>query len=74
MCHGKELKGDGPAISMFQVKPPNLSTSEARARLTDGEIFYKVTVGKSPMPAMGSRLSEEERWKLVLYVRSLQAK
>jgi mono/diheme cytochrome c family protein len=74
MCHGKELKGDGPAVAMFQVKPPDLSTAEARARLTDGEIFYKMSEGKSPMPAMKAKLSEEERWKVVLYVRSLQAK
>lgn len=74
MCHGKEMKGDGPAAPMFQIQPPDLSTSEARARLTDGEIFYKISVGKTPMPPMGAKLTEEERWKLVLYVRTLQAK
>ncbi len=59
MCHGEGLEGDGPGVAMFREQPPDLSTSEARARLTDGEIFYKMTVGKPPMPAMASRLTEE---------------
>ena len=74
MCHGQALKGNGPAAHLFPTQPPDLSTSEARARLTEGEIFYKMTVGKNPMPAMKTRLSEEERWKLTHYFRSLQAK
>jgi len=73
MCHGAALKGDGPGAAMFRVQPPDLSTREARERLTDGEIFYKITEGKKPMPSMKSRLTEEERWKLIHYVRSLQA-
>ena len=73
MCHGESFKGDGPAVAMFQRKPPDLSTHEARERLTDGEIFYKISVGKNPMPAMKSKLTEDERWKVVHYVRSLQA-
>ena len=73
MCHGKSFEGDGPAVAMFQKKPPDLSSQEARERLTDGEIFYKITVGKSPMPSMESKLSEDERWKVVHYVRSLQS-
>ena len=73
MCHGEAFKGDGPAVLMFDVQPPDLSTSEDRARLTDGEIFYKMTVGKPPMPAMKSRLTEEERWKVVHFLRTLQS-
>lgn len=73
LCHGKAFKGDGSAVAMFQKKPPDLSTKAARERLTDGEIFYKMTVGNNPMPAMKTKLSEEERWQVVLYVRSLQA-
>lgn len=73
MCHGEQFEGDGPAAAMFQKAPPDLSTKEARERLTDGEIFYKITVGKSPMPPMEAKLSKEERWQLVHFVRTLQA-
>ena len=73
LCHGEFFRGDGSAAAMFQKKPPDLSKREARERLTDGEIFYKITVGKKPMPSMKTKLSEEERWQIVHYVRSLQA-
>ena len=73
LCHGEAFKGDGSGVAMFAKKPPDLSTSDARKRLTDGEIFYKMTVGKNPMPSMEGRLSEEQRWKVVVYVRTLQA-
>jgi len=72
LCHGETFEGDGPAVMMFDKKPPDLSTRDARQRLTDGEIFYKITVGRKPMPAMESKLSEEQRWQLVHYVRTLQ--
>ncbi len=73
LCHGESFQGDGSAAAMFEKQPPDLSTREARERLTDGEIFYKMTVGKKPMPSMKTKLSEEERWQVVHYVRSLQA-
>ena len=73
MCHGEQLRGDGPAAAMFQKAPPDLSTAEARERMTDGEIFFKITVGKRPMPAMEAKLSEVKRWEVVHYVRTLQA-
>ncbi|MFQ5791921.1 MAG: c-type cytochrome [Acidobacteriota bacterium] len=74
MCHGESAKGDGPATQFVKPAPPDISTAEARARMTDGEIFYKITVGKKPMPAMNKKLTEEERWKVIHYLRSLQAK
>ena len=40
--------------------------------MTDGEIFYKITVGKRPMRGMERKLSEDQRWSLVIFVRSLQ--
>jgi mono/diheme cytochrome c family protein len=72
MCHGETAKGDGPATKFMKPAPPDISTGEAKARMTDGEIFYKITTGKRPMPQMDKKLSETERWQVVLYVRSLQ--
>ena len=72
MCHGEGLKGDGPATQFIKPAPRDISSPEAKARMTDGEIFYKITVGKRPMPPMNRKLSEEERWKVVHYVRTLQ--
>jgi mono/diheme cytochrome c family protein len=39
--------------------------------MTDGEIFWKITTGKGPMPAYGKEFTQKERWDLVNYIRSL---
>ncbi len=39
--------------------------------MTDGEIFWKITTGKPPMPSYREELTEKERWDLVNYLRSL---
>ncbi len=73
MCHGESGKGDGPATTMIKPAPPDVSTAEARERLTDGEMFYKISEGRRPMPAQKGKISDEDIWALVHYVRSLQA-
>ena len=78
MCHGAAGQGDG-AVADFLVKwkygsPPDL-TQDATQNRTDGDIFRIITFtllpGRSPMPEFGKLLSEEERWTLVHFVRSL---
>ena len=71
-CHGDTGKGDGRATRFIRPAPADISTAEARDRMTDGEMFYKITEGKKPMPGMARTLEEEERWQVVLYLRTLQ--
>ena len=71
-CHGDAGKGDGKATRFIRPAPADISTMEARDRMTDGEMFYKITEGKKPMPGMARTLSEEERWQVVHYLRTLQ--
>ena len=73
MCHGDIGKGDGAATQFIKPAPHDITTAEVRDANTDGDIFYKITTGKRPMPAMQRKLSEEERWQVVLFVRKLQA-
>jgi len=73
MCHGESGKGDGPATQYVKPAPADITTAEAQGRMTDGEIFYKITVGKRPMPAMNRKMDETERWQVVHYVRTLRA-
>jgi hypothetical protein len=40
------------------------------AKVTDGEIFYQITEGRRPMPSFKNRLTQDQRWQLVLLVRS----
>ena len=72
MCHGDEGKGDGPATKFIKPAPLDMSTADAKARMSDGEIFYKVTNGKTPMPPTERKMSETERWQVVHYLRTLQ--
>jgi len=72
-CHGHQGKGDGP--SGDEEHPPADLTDPARAEANpDGVVFYKVWNGrKSPrMPAFKSRLSKEEAWAVVAYVKTLR--
>ena len=73
MCHGEAGKGDGPATQFIKPAPPDMTTAEARERMSDGEIFFKITNGKKPMPGMSKKMTETERWQVVNYVRTLQA-
>lgn len=71
-CHGDTGKGDGKATRFIKPAPADISTTEARDRMTDGEMFYKITEGKKPMPGMARTLNDEERWQVVHYLRTLQ--
>jgi mono/diheme cytochrome c family protein len=69
-CHGKSGKGDGPDAADLGIHPAKLSDPRIQEE-TDGELFWKVTVGKKPMPNYGTRLSPTDRWNVINYLRSL---
>jgi mono/diheme cytochrome c family protein len=75
-CHGAEGKGDGPVAGppfgtgpFGLVLPIGGPTSLARA-LTDGHIYTTISLGRGRMPSY-SRISPEDRWNVVNYVREL---
>jgi mono/diheme cytochrome c family protein len=69
-CHGELGKGDGPEAMMHSPAPADLTDAGHMNAITDGEIFYQISEGRKPMPSFKKRLTEEERWGLVLLVRS----
>ena len=69
-CHGAGARGDGPVAAKF-IPPPNLLTEGYRNR-GDGFFFAVITSGGPLMPAQGPALDPEERWAIILYLRSLQ--
>lgn len=73
-CHGAEGKGNGPAVEFIETRPRDLTAPEITRQATDGEIFWKITEGRKPMPPFKKKLSDDERWKLVHYVRELGRK
>jgi mono/diheme cytochrome c family protein len=69
-CHGSTGKGDGHDASLYDPRPTNFSDAKYMNSITDGELFYKLTEGRKPMPSFKKRLSEEQRWQMVLLIRS----
>jgi mono/diheme cytochrome c family protein len=72
-CHGDTGKGDGSDAMMYDPSPSDLTEPKHMNHLTDGEIFYQITQGRKPMPSFRKKLSEDQRWQLVLLVRSFAA-
>jgi mono/diheme cytochrome c family protein len=77
-CHGPAGKGDGPVAGTLErngvsVRPGNLADPKLWQE-SDGALFWKITEGNSPMPSWGQALTEEQRWDLVNYVRTLAPK
>jgi mono/diheme cytochrome c family protein len=70
-CHGQSGRGDGPGAAALEKKPADL-TKKVRTQ-TDGELFWKISEGKSPMVSWKS-LSETQRWELVNYIKTLAGK
>lgn len=77
-CHGTSGRGDGPAAYLLYPRPRDFTA--ARYRLvstwegvpTDDDLYRTISRGipGSAMPSW-SQLSEEQRWGLVYYVKSL---
>ena len=67
-CHGKTGQGDGTLVE--RDKFPPIPTKFAPALdLAEGKMFHSITYGKGLMGAHASQLNQEERWKLVHYIR-----
>ncbi len=69
-CHGNSGKGDGPAGKYLGKPLPDFTGAEFQDQ-TDGEIFWKITTGKAPMPTFEKMLTDEQRWQVINFIRSL---
>lgn len=69
-CHGLAGLGDGPKAAELDSKVPDITSAKVQEQ-TDGALFWKITEGRGDMPNTKTALSEEERWTLVHYLRSL---
>jgi len=70
-CHGVKGLGDGPKAEKIDITCGDFS-SKGFQSLSDGEIFYKTTAGRKPMPSFKEKLSDSERWQLVAYMRTMK--
>jgi len=67
-CHGQ--KGDGLSS---RPRFPNFADAKTMAGKTDQEFFDKISNGGkgSGMPAWKNVLSEQDRWNVLAYIRTL---
>jgi mono/diheme cytochrome c family protein len=74
VCHGEQGRGAGPAAAGLSLKPPDYGTGHLDIH-TDGDIFYWIQNGVSqgsPMPAFKDKLTDDQIWNAVNYVRRLR--
>ncbi|GBD30766.1 hypothetical protein HRbin32_01875 [bacterium HR32] len=71
VCHGPHGAGDGPAAAALPTRPADLRVHVPMH--ADGHLFLWISSGVpgTPMPAFADRLTEEERWHVVNYLRVL---
>ncbi len=70
VCHGDSGRGDGHDAKLYDPRPTAFADAKGIDGVTDGELFHKLSEGRRPMPSFKKRLSEEQRWQLVLLIRS----
>jgi mono/diheme cytochrome c family protein len=70
-CHGENGKGDGPMAGMLKERPADLTNAALVGPLTDGQVYWAITKGRKPsMTEFESKLSVDERWSQVLFIRT----
>ena len=74
-CHGETGAGNEVNLAKLRRVPADLSDKVRMPKLSDGEIFWKITKGiPGIMPGREKELTEEERWHVVNFVRTLAKK
>ena len=70
-CHGDKGNGDGKVITVggYPAAPPAYNTLKDRK---PGSVFHTITHGKNAMGPHASQLNKDERWKVAMYVRTMQ--
>jgi len=73
-CHGATGHGDGPLARGLRLPPADL-TAPHTALHTAGDLFWWLSHGKPPgvMPGFAGQLSEDDRWDLINFLRTLSS-
>ena len=71
-CHGLSGRGDGPVSQRGYPPPPSLLAGRA-VNMKEGQMFHVLSFGQGNMPSYATQLTREDRWKVILYLRTLPA-
>jgi mono/diheme cytochrome c family protein len=78
-CHGDALRGDGLFAGALRPRPANFTDPGTIAQLQESYLFWRIATGgpglppegkgwNSAMPAWKDELTEEQIWKVILYL------
>lgn len=70
-CHGRIGNGEGIVTQHGFTPPPSFHTPLLR-NLPDEHYFEVITNGMGRMTRLGDRITPEERWEIISYIRALQ--
>ncbi len=70
-CHGPLGDGNGITKSYGMAATPSYHDDRIRS-MPEGEIFNTITNGKNTMFPYADKLSPDDRWAVIAYVRALQ--
>lgn len=70
-CHGALGDGNGITKPYGMAATPTYHDDRLRT-MAEGEIFNTITNGKNTMMSYADKLSPDERWAVIAYVRALQ--
>ena len=70
-CHGKTGLGDGVKARALKNFPGDFSKADFQG-LADGEIFYKTKTGRDEMPKYEGKLTDDDIWNTVNYLRTFK--
>ncbi|MGX5817915.1 c-type cytochrome [Chitinophaga lutea] len=75
VCHGTKLDGNGPlykdGTGPYPAAPANFLAGKVLG-YSEGRIFHVITYGFNAMGSYASQLDQEQRWKVVAYIKSIQ--
>lgn len=76
ICHGDKGDGAGYLVrddgGVYPAQPANFLLDE-HLNATNGRYYHAIIHGRNLMGAYADKLSYEERWQVIHYIRSLQA-
>ncbi len=70
-CHGKTGLGDGVKARGLDTHPGDFSGPAFQGQ-TDGELFYKSKFGRDEMPKFENKITDEDIWSIVSYMRTMK--
>lgn len=75
VCHGTKGDGAGSIVEseIYPVQPANFLLEEF-LNASNGRYYHSIMYGKNLMGSYKDKMSTEERWQVIHYIRSLQAK